>query len=69
MRSYEIKILFRKEVEGLTAKEKAAAPPHVFRVGDSDSRRATNQVINLLKNTEQISSGREIIVLEARVVG
>ena len=69
MRSYDIKILFRNQIEGLTAKEKAASLPHVFRVGDSDSRRATNQVINLLKNTEQISSGREIIVLEARVVG
>lgn len=69
MRSYDVKILFRNEIEGLTTKEKAATPPHIFRVGDSDSRRATNQVINLLKNTEQISSGREIIVLEARVVG
>lgn len=69
MKSYLIKFILRADVEGLTTKEKAAVCPQSLRVGDSDSRRATNQVINLLKNSGKIRSGRELIIVEAKVVG
>lgn len=64
MRSYIVRFHYRSDLEGMTNKEKFATEPNERRVGDSDSRRATNQVINNLKAESHIRSGRDIIVVE-----
>lgn len=64
---YNVIYKFRAELDKLSNEEKVTSRPKVRRTKASNAQRAINQVINDLKNADEIQSKSEVIILEAKV--